>query len=370
MNIKANTTQINDNMELLELMMNDTKAAPDIFRPTNYWQNYEKIFLPELRAKGLKDFRRRKNSVLSSFGATDLMPLSRHLDHLTIWGKNVFAVRVINQLLKIKQLYKLYNYISRAITGANLEDIRLLYYEIAKGYGGKNNAKPISELEASIIGNPEDLFSVNGKLFTTSILYYYIQYAYCSQFMDYSNINAIMELGSGSGKQIEVIKKLHPEMCFYIFDIPPQLYICEQYLSALFPDCIVSYAATRKMKILPENREGKIFIFGNWKMPEIEGLSYDLFINSASFQEMEPEVVLNYLNYVDEQTTMYIFLHEMMEGKNQAIRKGEAGVLKPTKLVHYKQGLKHFQLLDLSTSIILTQMTAPYEFSFWKRNQI
>jgi hypothetical protein len=60
----------------------------------------------------------------------------------------------------------------------------------------------------------------------------------------------------------------------------------------------------------------------------------------------------------------------MMEGKNQAIRKGEPGVLIPTNLVHYKQGLKHFQLSDLSTSIILTQMTAPYEFSFWKRYQI
>jgi hypothetical protein len=54
----------------------------------------------------------------------------------------------------------------------------------------------------------------------------------------------------------------------------------------------------------------------------------------------------------------------MMERKKQAIRKGEPGVLQPTTLVHFKQELKHFQLLDLFTSIILAQMTAPYEFSF------
>lgn len=360
--------QVRDDVDLLDLMLTDTKNSPSIYQPTNYWQNYEYIFLSELRSKGLTDFRRRKNSVLSSFGGTDLLPLSRHLEHLTIWGRNAPVVRIVNRLLRIERLHRLYDFIASAVTGASLEDVRLLHYEIARGFGTGNNVKPVSELEASLVGNPEDVFSVNGKKYTTSILYYYIQYAYCSQYMDFNSIGSVMELGSGAGKQIEVIKKLHPQLCFFVFDIPPQLYICEQYLSALFPDSVVPYRDTRKMKRLPDVREGKIFIFGNWKLAEIEGLDYDLFINSASFQEMEPDVALNYLRYVDQQATRYVFLHQLMKGKNRAARKGEAGVLEPTTLTHYKKGLEHFHLLDLSKSIILAHMSAPYEFSFWERN--
>jgi len=362
--------QVKNNIELLQLMLNDIKNVANIYKPTNYWQNYEKIFLPELQVEGLKDFRRRKNSVLSSFGATDLLPLSRHINHLNIWGRKPLALRIVNRLLQVKMLGKLYNYISRAISGVGLQEIRLLHYEIAKGYGERSGTKSISKLEASTVGNPEDVFSINGKLYTTSILNYYIQYAYCNQFIGDNKIRTIMEIGSGSGKQIEVIKKLNPEICIYIFDIPPQLYVCEQYLSAIFPESIVSYTETREMRSIPENSSGKIFIFGNWKLPEITGLNYDLFINSASFQEMEPDVVLNYLTYVDRQTNKYIFLHELMEGKKEAHSKGNFGVLSPTTIDHYKQGLKSFRIVDLSQSIDLTQIASPYKFSFWKKKNV
>ncbi len=233
------------------------------------------------------------------------------------------------------------------------------------GGGGKS----ICELEASTIGNPEDVFSIDGKTYTTSTLYYYLHYAYCCQYMNFDLIDTVMEIGSGSGKQIEIIKKLHPDICFYIFDMPLQLYVCEQYLSALFPNSVVSYEKTRLMKRIPEQRKGKIFIFGNWKLPELTDLNYDLFWNSASLQEMEPDVALNYLKYVNQQTNKYILLHECMEGMQLAAKKGEHGVLEKTTLEHYKKGLKDFQVQDLSKSTILpTASVKTYSLSFWKRS--
>jgi putative sugar O-methyltransferase len=43
---------------------------------------------------------------------------------------------------------------------------------------------------------------------------------------------------------------------------------------------------------------GKIHFFGNWQIPMVESKKHDLFINAASFGEMEPEVVQNYLKYI------------------------------------------------------------------------
>ena len=63
--------QVAVDSDLLKTMMKDTSASSDLYKPTNYWSTYEAQFLPELNKYGLHDFRRRKNSVLSSFGATD-----------------------------------------------------------------------------------------------------------------------------------------------------------------------------------------------------------------------------------------------------------------------------------------------------------
>jgi hypothetical protein len=121
------------------------------------------------------------------------------------------------------------------------------------------------------------------------------------------------------------------------------------------------------MKSIPKQRDGKIFIFGNWKLPELAFLKYDLFWNSASFQEMEPDVVLNYLKYVNQQTNKYVFLCEAMGGKELATAEGTHGVLEQTTLEHYKKGLIDFQLQDLSRAIHLPIMRSTYSFSFWSR---
>jgi len=62
-----------DNPELLRVMLDDTNHVPDIYKPTNYWNIYAKKLIPELKEFGLRDFRRRQGSVLSSFCATDLV---------------------------------------------------------------------------------------------------------------------------------------------------------------------------------------------------------------------------------------------------------------------------------------------------------
>ena len=242
-------------------------------------------------------------------------------------------------------------------------------YEFAKCYGELNGAKSLECFEGSLFGNPENFFHINQKLYTISLLDYYVRYAYCCKFFDFDSINSILEIGSGSGKQIEVIKKLHPKITFYVLDIPPQLYVCEQYLSSIFPDSVVSYRKTRDMKKIPDESEGKIFIIGNWKISEIENLTYELFWNTVSFQEMEPDVVLNYLKFVNQQSTKFVFLNEMLEGKEIASGKGKYGVFKQTNLEHYKKGLKSFELVDTSKVIRLPKLTSGpnSRFMFWKK---
>src|SRR5262245_19615712 len=66
--------QASEDPALLKLMMEDMRSAPALYKPGNYWKHYEDLFMPELLTMGLHDFRRRRNTVLRSFNATDESP--------------------------------------------------------------------------------------------------------------------------------------------------------------------------------------------------------------------------------------------------------------------------------------------------------
>jgi hypothetical protein len=100
----------------------------------------------------------------------------------------------------------------------------------------------------------------------------------------------------------------------------------------------------------------------------LDRIDFDLFWNSASFQEMEPEVVLNYLGPVNRRARG-VFLREVMEGWRVARRPGTYGVLTPTTLDHYTRALSNFHLVDLSASALPHGPSSIYSDSFWERSR-
>lgn len=361
-----------DDPELLRLMLRDLEGAPEVYKATNYWANYARRFVPELFAQGLAAFRRRRGSVLSSFGATDFAPTfgrvelarsrlfwNRLLKHIPGW-KHLLAQASakLNQPGLSPVVSDVYGY--------TVNDLQESAFLLAANVGEKAGAKGLAELEASLIGDPEDVFVVGGRPYTMRTLYYYLRYAYCHRFVDFDGLGVIVELGPGAGRQVEVIRKLHPDITFVLFDIPPQLYVCEQYLKAVFGDAVISYRETRKWQALSIQQAGAVVMLGSWQFPLLAGRDIDLFWNAVSFQEMEPEVVENYLRYVNGSAAA-VYLQEKMEGKEVAERAGEAGVLRRTTLVDYEKGLSDFELVDVSPCWQPLGELRGHSDSFWKR---
>jgi len=206
--------QVADDIELLELMLDDIKKSPKKYQPTNYWAVYEKLFLPELYEQGLKDFRRRRGSILSSFGATDFPPLlfdltkskfimNKVTSRIPKWKKKAKATnRSIDRFLSLFPEWK--------------KSKRRESFTNAEKYGLSKGAPSLRKIEVSSIGNPEDFIEIDGKYYSESFIYYYLRYCYCTLFTEFDEINVIAELGSGSGKQLELIKKLHPHITFLV----------------------------------------------------------------------------------------------------------------------------------------------------------
>ncbi|EMO77948.1 sugar O-methyltransferase domain protein [Leptospira kirschneri str. 200801925] len=114
------------------------------------------------------------------------------------------------------------------------------------------------------------------------------------------------------------------------------------------------------------SKKGKVLFFGNWRFPILKNMKIDLFWNAASFQEMEPDVVSNYLSIVNE-SAKAVFLQQTMGGKEEATKKGQHGVLKATTLKDYQKNLKHFKLTNIEASLTPFGTLNGYSDSFWKR---
>ncbi len=261
--------QVNDDASLLELMITDQEQAAPIYHSAARWKKYSAHLIRFIKANGLTDFRRIKDrddegaKGLRSFAAVDFLPTTPSFDPEVL----IKATRA-------------------AAVGTS--------------------AKSIANLSNSRVGNPEG-FERDDNFYSLSWLNFYFRYAFVSRFMDFDK-QVIVEIGSGSGKQTEMLKKAHPGLTILLFDIPPQLYVCNQYLEKVFEgsDQVTGYEKTRKFTSFSDIEIGKINILPNWQIGLLENQKFDLLWNAASFQEIMPEIVKHYMDMCQGAQSLYL----------------------------------------------------------------
>ncbi len=365
--MSQNEYQVNDNFPLLEKMMIDLKNADNFYQPTNYWAVYEKIFLPELKKKGLKDFRRRRRSVLGSFGATDI-DLHAVVDISTPFSRiNRIAGQMLNGYIERSKI------ISVNPFGINPGFVTSYFHEYVRQKMERINLS-INNCPTSLYGNPEDIVNINGNYWSLMHLQYCVILA---DFLTFSPINdgdVVLELGTGMGRNVEVMAHLFPKSTFFVVDIPPQLYVANQYLQSVFGSRVVTYQDAVELfpddnNSLPEGLRGKIIILPTWRMPAWSKLKLDLFWNSASFQEMEPDVVKNYLQLACSMSPGWIYINALPHGNYwREWKPGVGGTKLPVKDDIYFDTLKEFYTLHQLYNTDYFLRTKDYKSYIFKRS--
>jgi hypothetical protein len=159
----------------------------------------------------------------------------------------------------------------------------------------------------------------------------------------------ICEIGAGIGRSVEIFAKVWSQSTILIFDIAPQLYVCNQYLSKVFPERVLDYRQCIELDPLidPSKIAGKILILPSWKLPEWADFSIDLFWNCASFHEMEPHVVENYLKLIQKMGPLHIYINSLKQGNYWGDwSEGKGGTKKPVTEKGYEDSLKENYVLS------------------------
>lgn len=320
-------------MNNLKSLLEEYYRAPEIFHAGRYWKDYEEKIINEIKKADFNQLRSGVYPVFGTFGFSESvyhyhpnMPI-----HLKLLKKAIRALFISN---KSSLPYSL-----------SLKDIREMAYNNCQAQGELAKIKPISEIEACTFGNPSDIFEINGKKYTMQFLNFYIRLCFAQRQIGLKGKETIVELGSGSGFQIEILKKVFPDLTILCFDLPYPLVLCEQYLSeALGKNNIVKSMETIDWKNLNDLQKGKVHMFGNWKFPLIEKIKFDIFWNAASFGEMEPHIVKNYLGYVLN-SCEFVYLLQAKNGKEST---HTSGVVTPITFNDYSEMLSNYHLIKES----------------------
>jgi putative sugar O-methyltransferase len=325
----------------LDQMLADMENAAKFYQPTHFWRHGSRLIINDLLQHGVDRFRSFRSS-LNFFVPTYAFPRFHQVPESY---ESVFKALTD---LKIGPR-KFHMMLQQFISG------RFQAFEDYRVYLASNQPKApyTDKVSESSIGNPVEQFEFDGRRFSRSMLNYLLGINFFKQMVkDTSDIRTVLEIGGGYGTLGEILLSNEPNENFYInVDIPPTSFISSYYLSRLLGEQQVGTYETLKnlesLDIATLKQQYRTVVLNSWQLPNLKG-RIDLFVNFISFQEMEPDVVRNYLEHVDRLCAKYILLRNLREGKQIASQKNHVGVLNPIKGDDYDRFLQNYRLLGVN----------------------
>ncbi len=212
--------------------------------------------------------------------------------------------------------------------GHTLQSLNETAYRLADLYGQSCGACPLDLLGDLCIGNPDHVFTIDGRQYTHTLFYFYCRYATCSRHVDFTKLESYVEIGGGMAMQAEIVKRAHPHLNLFLFDLPTQTYFQAQYLKTAF------------------GSDPKITCLPNWEIGNTQWGQPALLWNAASFGEMEPEIIAFYLDLMRGRFD-FCYLFQLMSGKELSQGDGH-GVQRQTRLADFDAMLAEHDLALLA----------------------
>src|SRR2546427_6937488 len=199
----------------------------------------------------------------------------------------------------------------------------------------------------SSFGEPLEHFEFDGRRFSRSSLNYLLGLAVLKKHLESDMPRTIMEVGGGFGTLGEVLSSTAIDGLRYIdIDIPPMNFIAQHYLSQVFgKDNVATYAQTRDQCSIDISLLPEASVLCSWQIERLQG-KVDVFVNFISFQEMEPQIVKNYLGHVARLGSRWVLLRNIREGMITRKDNSSFGVDIPILSDDYPSMLPGYKLVE------------------------
>ena len=168
-------------------------------------------------------------------------------------------------------------------------------------------------------GNPSKIY-LDGRLISQDLANSVLEYYSIREHFRASKTEKVTfcELGAGYGRNAHVFLNIFTNGKYIVIDIPPALYVSQEYLSSVFLDkkvftfrCFNSFE-----EIEQEFYDADIVFLLPHQAEMLPGKCIDLFINISSLHEMNMQQIEVYFQLIDKLTKGYFYSKQWIVSKN------------------------------------------------------
>ena len=298
-------------------MADEIESAAALYRPSRFWENLNGINLEMLSDHGPENFKRTVaqnyfNWLVISKGDNQFRSV------FAAWRRNL-SLRPFLNVLEIPHLLRTTIGLERRVGAKELFIYKLfvgMLWELAL-LGDRSGLA--ATLEEPLLGNPI-VVRRRGRRISQDL---------ANSIREFNTLiegdtallgqpKRIAELGAGYGRLGHVLLS-DPGTQYYVFDIPPALYVSQWYLSRLFEsDRIFRFRHLEDFRShQDEIRSCRVGFFTPNQIELFPAEFFDAFVSISTLPEMTEVQNRNYINHIQRTSARLVYLKQWTEWENR-----------------------------------------------------
>jgi len=304
--------------ELIETMRLGVAAAPEIYRPGEFWEGLIAANLDMLRAEGIANFKRTVANNYYHWLVTSLRdPQVRNA--LVTWLRRPsltpLRLRLEESMAGLRTIDRAETYAFSSLAARRYAFFVGVLWDIAARGDGDGLTSRLSEPE---IGNPVRM-RLRGRLISQDLGNSILEFSFAARSGAVGDGARVAELGAGYGRLAYVYAHAHA-LSYCVFDIPPALAVAQWYLTrTLGKERIVSYSPDSDFdRIESRLTPGTVAFFTPDQLEYFPDGWFGLTQTISTLPEMPANQSAHYLALLAAKSGRAIFLKQWRRWRNEA----------------------------------------------------
>lgn len=305
-------------------MLEEIKKAPDIYKPSPYWIDVGQAHAERLLHGGFHDFKRSINSKYFNWGILGILRHQLPPVFIELQRGNfapILESRLVNAKLNTHFKSQFSNIFHHFMYAESYDPISAFIYRVFTAslweYVLRSDIRHIFyKIEEPSIGNPF-LVTYKKRSISQDLCNSVHEFYSITENMDTQKRMNIAELGAGYGRLAYVFLKTLPKASYTIIDIPPALFISQEYLSRIFSKEKIFYFRPFKSfrNVKREFESARIRFMMAHQIEYLPDKYFDHVITISSLHEMTRKQIRNYIIHIDRLTKELFYMKQWLKSR-------------------------------------------------------
>lgn len=309
----------------LSKMLDALNSAPKIYVPSDFWQMLNTVHIKKLDIDGFDSFKRSINKAYFNWGISGI-----YLHQLQVFFSEICRGNIA-PMLRSKFIDK--NFSGKVFV--KFEFLSRLIYRIYVAYlydyvSRIDRLGLLKKISEPLLGGPF-LVKYRNRLISQDLCNSIHEFYSITKEADINKELKVGEIGAGYGRLAYVFLKALQKSSYCIIDIPPALYIAQEYLRKLFPreKIFLFRPFTNFEDIEHEFVNARVKFLLPYQIEYLPKSYFDIMINISSLHEMRRDQIDNYIKQENRLTQGFVYLKQWKKAKvkdNNFIREEEYSI--------------------------------------------